>query len=240
MDEMRAFMQVLAEDVATHLPGEWTVTLFPEGSSLGAHLVEHGSQSILFMKESLDDDDRDKSKLIVGIEPMSRSTAHRPVIKVLTTMSGKRIAESIEARLPGIRWIRDHRPIESRPLLRPGDPAIRSASGHVVGLRGSQQLYGADLQDQDLSLIDFRRADLRFANLRGARLIGCDMTGADMTGSHLTDADFSFAKVVLPKGWELVEGRAHVRSNWHFDQKGRAFFQDRDKKARRLAALYDD
>lgn len=113
-------------------------------------------------------------------------------------------------------------------------------NGYHVGTSGNQQLYRADLFGADLRLIDFRDADLRFANLRGCDFTRADLTGADLLGAHLADANFFLAKVSLPSGWEIVDGRARKKNNWSFDQKGRGFFQDRDCEAKRLESLITD
>ena len=119
------------------------------------------------------------------------------------------------------------------------DKEVLKVGEYRVGTNGAQNLYKAKLFGACLRFLNLQNADLRFADLRGCDFVGADLTGAQLLGAHLADADFFLAKVTLPEGWELVNGRAHKKLNWRFDHKGRAVYQDRDVEARRLENLYD-
>jgi hypothetical protein len=76
--------------------------------------------------------------------------------------------------------------------------------GEYTIVKGKNNLYGANLEDQNLRLLDLCGSDMRFANLRNADLIGADLEGVDLEGAHLLGANFFLANVTLPVGWYLV------------------------------------
>ena len=53
-----------------------------------------------------------------------------------------------------------------------------------------------NLEDADLSRIDFKWADLANANLTGADLTGTDLRWADLTGTNLSNANLSWASLM--------------------------------------------
>ena len=95
----------LAERVAESLPGEWTVTPFPEDwGRAGAYLKEARSQAILILGESQEYSDRNKNKITIsGDYPKDRSgntsQARRPKITVSGEKTGSQIARDITRRL---------------------------------------------------------------------------------------------------------------------------------------------
>lgn len=95
----------LAEWVAKALPGNWTVTPFPEDwGRLGAYLREEQSQATLILGESQQPSDRNKNLLsVTGDYP--RDSSGQPIrsithaIKVSGNKTGSQIAADIERRL---------------------------------------------------------------------------------------------------------------------------------------------
>jgi hypothetical protein len=94
----------LAQEVATHLPGEWTVIPFPiDWGRRGARLVEQAG-AMLSIGDSQDVSDRQKMRLVVHTDyPRdsggAMSVARRPSIKVSALKTGQQIAQDIERRL---------------------------------------------------------------------------------------------------------------------------------------------
>lgn len=97
-------MTSLAEQVAEHLDGEWSVEPFPsDWGRKGAWLRETGG-AILNLGESQEYSDRNKNRLTVGTDyPKEHSergfSSKRPRISVSGTKTGAQIAADIERRL---------------------------------------------------------------------------------------------------------------------------------------------
>jgi hypothetical protein len=95
----------LGQQVASALPGTWTVTPFPEDwGRAGAYLRETESQAILILGESQEYSERNKNKLSVqGDYPKDRdghmTSARRPKISVSGEKTGAQIARDVERRL---------------------------------------------------------------------------------------------------------------------------------------------
>ena len=95
----------LAQQVAEHLPGEWTVEGFPsDWGRGGAYLHDSNNQATLIIGESQDYADRNKNKIsISGDYPRDRdgrmSEARRFSIKVSGDKSAELIARDVERRL---------------------------------------------------------------------------------------------------------------------------------------------
>ena len=84
---------------------------------------------------------------------------------------------------------------------------------------GRNNLYRAQLTDQDLRCLDLRDSDFRGADLRGVDFAFSDLRGALFDGASLTGARFLLTKGILPKGYYLLDDRAYFTrqaDSWKF------------------------
>jgi hypothetical protein len=135
----QADMTSLAEQVAEHLPGEWSVEPFPgDWGRKGAWLRETGG-AILNIGESQEYSERNKNRLAIGTDyPKEHSergfSTKRPKISVSGAKTGAQIAADIEKRL-----LTEYLPLLEKVLSdltsrRQYESATSSIASQIAGL----------------------------------------------------------------------------------------------------------